>query len=77
MKIENECVTLFESTNSAIWAEKELSKANIQVRIVPVPKHLSSQCGVCIKIYCDDKNEVINTLNEKEIKYLDIITLTK
>ena len=43
-------VILFQSTSYAIRAEKVLHKAGIQSKMIPVPRHLSSDCGVCVRI---------------------------
>ena len=41
---------LFESVNSALHAEKILKANGIAHKIIPVPKHISSDCGVCIRV---------------------------
>ena len=43
-------VILVYSTNYALRAEKVLAKAGISCKLIPVPRHLSSDCGVCIRI---------------------------
>ena len=48
-------VILFHSTSHAIRAEKVLHKAGIQSKMIPVPRHLSSSCGVCVRIERTDR----------------------
>lgn len=43
-------VILFESVSSVLVAEKILKGVGVPNKIVPVPKHLSSDCGVCIRV---------------------------
>ena len=43
-------VILVYSTSYALRAEKVLAKAGISCKLIPVPRHLSSDCGVCIRI---------------------------
>lgn len=43
-------VILVHSTSHAIRAEKILHRAGIRCKLIPVPRHLSSDCGVCIRI---------------------------
>jgi|MudIll2142460700_1097286.scaffolds.fasta_scaffold433358_2 hypothetical protein len=43
-------VLLFESVSAALLAEKILKKKGVPHKIIPVPRHLSSDCGVCIRI---------------------------
>ncbi|MBU0704449.1 MAG: DUF3343 domain-containing protein [Chloroflexi bacterium] len=43
-------VILVHSTSHAIRAEKVLCRAGISCKLIPVPRRLSSDCGVCIRI---------------------------
>jgi len=47
-------VILFHSTSYALRAEKLLDRAGIATKLIPVPRFLSSSCGVCVRIaQCD------------------------
>jgi hypothetical protein len=48
-------VILVYSTSYAIRAEKILYQAGIASKLIPVPRHLSSNCGVCLRIERADK----------------------
>lgn len=41
---------LFFTSNHAFRAEKLLKQQNIPCKLVPVPRHFSSECGVCVRI---------------------------
>lgn len=41
---------LFHTSNHAFRAEKLLTTRGLACRLVPVPRHLSSDCGVCLRI---------------------------
>jgi hypothetical protein len=43
-------VLLFESVSAALLAEKILKKREVPHKLIPIPRHLSSDCGVCIRI---------------------------
>ncbi|HNV49084.1 MAG TPA: DUF3343 domain-containing protein, partial [Spirochaetota bacterium] len=43
-------VVLFHSTNQAIWASKVFAQAGLEYSMIPVPRHLSSDCGYCLRI---------------------------
>ena len=58
-------VVLFQSTSGALMAEKLLKKEGITYKIIPVPRHLSSDCGVCIRFASHDEPVVRKTLTEK------------
>ena len=48
-------VVLVYSTSYAIRAEKVLHQAGVESKLIPVPRHLSSNCGVCLRIARQDK----------------------
>ena len=58
-------VVLFDCVNSALTAEKILKKQGIAHKIIPVPRHISSDCGVCIRIQDSDRIEVEESLDGK------------
>lgn len=43
-------VILVYATSHALRAEKLLAGIGIQGKLIPVPRHLSSDCGVCFRI---------------------------
>ncbi len=45
---------LFKGTSHVVRAEKLLNRAAIPCRLVPVPRTLSSQCGVCLRLAAPD-----------------------
>ncbi|MEA2014754.1 MAG: DUF3343 domain-containing protein [Thermodesulfobacteriota bacterium] len=58
-------VLLFDSTSEALLAEKLFKKADIPYKIIPVPRHISSDCGVCIQFFATDKGSVREALDGK------------
>jgi len=57
-------VILVYSTSHAIRAEKILHKAGIASKLIPVPRHLSSNCGVCLRIDPSDAEAAEEALEE-------------
>ncbi len=55
-------VILIYSPSHAVQAEKILQRAAIPCKLIPVPRHLSSDCGVCIRIRQSDKAAALETL---------------
>jgi hypothetical protein len=49
-------VLLVYSTSFALRAERLLHMAGIQNKLIPVPRHLSSNCGVCIRVAETDRD---------------------
>jgi hypothetical protein len=42
-------VALFRSVHHALRAEKLLNEAGIPCKLIPIPRNLSSDCGVCLR----------------------------
>ena len=57
-------VILVYSTSYALRVEKLLRKAGIPSRLIPVPRHLSSDCGVCLRIAQTDRDAAQRALQE-------------
>lgn len=51
-------VILVDSTSHAIRIEKLLTQHQIICKLVPVPRHLSSDCGVCVRFVSEAKKTV-------------------
>jgi hypothetical protein len=62
---ESTSVVLFESISHALRAEKLIKAAAISCKLIPVPRHLSSDCGVCLCFSTDTKEYVENILQGK------------
>jgi len=55
-------VILVYSTSHALRAEKILLEAGIPCKLIPVPRHLSSDCGVCVRIKEADRETALEAL---------------
>jgi hypothetical protein len=42
-------VALFQSVSHVMKAERMLQSEGLAIKIIPVPKSISSDCGVCIR----------------------------
>jgi len=52
---ERYTVFLVYSTSHALRAEKVLEEAGIDCKLIPVPRQLSSDCGVCVRVRTVDR----------------------
>ncbi len=48
-------VILVYSTSHAMRIEKLLAERGIACKMIPVPRHISSDCGVCIRVKREDR----------------------
>jgi hypothetical protein len=61
-------VILVYSTSYALRAEKVLAEAGIACKLIPVPRHLSSDCGVCVRIERADQEAVLQALEAAQVE---------
>jgi hypothetical protein len=61
-------VILVHSTSHAVRAEKVLHQAGIQCKLIPVPRHLSSDCGVCVRIERADQEAALKALEAAHVE---------
>lgn len=71
-------VLLVQSTSYALKAEKLLRQQDIIPKLIPVPRDLSSDCGVCLQILSTDKDAVLEILKtaNMEIKAMHPLPIT-
>lgn len=62
-------VILVFSTSHAIRAEKVLETAGIACKLVPVPRHISSDCGVCVRIAQTERLAAAQVLKDAEVDF--------
>ncbi|MCK4613676.1 MAG: DUF3343 domain-containing protein [Thermoplasmata archaeon] len=68
-------VALFYSTSLAIRGEKIAKGAEIKVRLIPTPRHLSSDCGIALRFEEKDKDAIIKLFAEAGLDYDQISPL--
>lgn len=51
-------VILVFSTSYAIKAEQLLNRAGMETKLIPVPRQLSSDCGVCVRFPYEELDSV-------------------
>lgn len=58
-------IALFDSTSGALMAEKLFKKDGIPYKIIPVPRHISSDCGVCLRFSAIERKRAEKALDGK------------
>ena len=61
-------VVLMHGTSHAIRAEHLLQRAGIACKLIPVPRHLSSDCGTCVRIDRDQVDAARRVLQEGRLE---------
>jgi len=75
MRSEQFAVVLVYSTSHALRLERMLEEIGIKTKLIPVPRHLSSDCGVCVRFPNDFKDQVQDLLDSKEYEYVGLYSL--
>jgi hypothetical protein len=68
-------VVIFYSTSAAIRTESLAKKQQLEVKLIPVPRHLSSDCGICLSFYTADLDKIKEILNKNTIEFAAIHSL--
>lgn len=55
-------VLTFESTHKAIKTEKVLDE--LEIEMIPTPRHISASCGIAIKCLIDDLDKIKSLMGE-------------
>lgn len=67
-------VMLFKAVSYVLKAEKILKKENLPHKLIPVPKNISSDCGICLRfepaIQSKIEAALLNKVDIEEIRAL-------
>lgn len=75
MKASPHHVVLVYSTSHAIRLESLFQKQEISCRLIPVPRHLSSDCGVCVRFPTDQLAQVEQVISKSGLEIQEIAAL--
>jgi hypothetical protein len=68
-------VVLFYSTSGALRAEKLAKQAGLKVKLIPVPRHLSSDCGLCLRFESSAVEDLQAILEGSSVEFEEICAL--
>ena len=57
-------VVLVHSTSHAIHAERVLKQAGLAVKLIPTPRHISSDCGSAVRIAAESQADSEQALTD-------------
>jgi hypothetical protein len=68
-------VMLFKAVSYVLKAEKILKKEGLPHKLIPVPKYISSDCGICLRFEPAMQNKIeaalLNKVELLEIREMD------
>lgn len=68
-------VLLFHTTSAAFRAEGILRRSGLSVKLIPVPREFSSDCGVAARFHWADRDRVIEILDQQNATIAKIAEL--
>jgi len=68
-------VVTFYSTSVAIRAEKVAKGAGCIVKLIPMPRHLSADCGTALRIQSEDLDKITKLFVDSKVQYTEIARL--
>ncbi|MHC4184005.1 MAG: DUF3343 domain-containing protein [Planctomycetota bacterium] len=63
-----QCVVTFHSTHYALKSERVLKKAKYNIKLVPVPRQFSSNCGLALQFECDRTDEFMDLFKKNRVE---------
>lgn len=61
-------VALFHSVSHALRAERIVMRAGLKIKLIPVPRQFSSNCGTALRFHWPDKEAVRQALQEARVE---------
>lgn len=68
-------VVLFRSVQGALGAERLLLAASVAHKLIPVPRHISSNCGFCVRFEWASRETVERLLSGTDLGVDGIVAL--
>jgi hypothetical protein len=65
---------LFHSVNQTMWGEKLLREKGIPHKLIPVPRQISSDCGVCLRVEAEHADSARRILENVD-GFIDIVVI--
>jgi len=65
-------VILVDSTSHAMRVEKLLINHGLTCKLIPVPRHLSSDCGICVRVLKQDIERIKSLLEDRRVPIRNI-----
>jgi hypothetical protein len=59
---------IFRSMTHVLAAERAARKQGISCRMVPIPRNLSTDCGMCVSVKAEEGDAFIEAVGKKGLK---------
>ncbi|MCP4376511.1 MAG: DUF3343 domain-containing protein [bacterium] len=75
MNDENYSVVIFHSTHAMFCLKKELDRLGVPVKVIPTPRHLSSDCGSALRFGSSQQDIVRSAVSDVRMEIEGIYEL--
>lgn len=65
-------VVLFHTNSAALKAEKALKAAGLEIKLIPTPRQLSSDCGIALRFHWPQAQAVEETLQAAAVEHAGV-----
>ena len=69
------CIATFHSVHEALHFEKVLKEVRLKLQLIPVPREISSSCGIAAKFLPELRPEIEAIIAEKNLEVDGIYVL--
>lgn len=73
--INMQCIATFDTTHMALKFEKKCRTSGMDVRVIPVPRELSSSCGFACSFPCEVQSKIDSLIASSKIEVAGFHTL--
>jgi hypothetical protein len=74
-KTDPRCAAVMEAIHYVIKGEKILKGAGVSIDVIPVPREISSDCGMALEFSCQDRSRVEKLLLDEGVTIVGIYAL--
>jgi hypothetical protein len=74
---DERCAAVFESIHFVIKGEKILKGAGLAADVVPIPREISSDCGMALVFACRDRDRVEQLFGGEGLKVVGLYGLRR
>lgn len=64
----------FKSVSYAMKFESAIKKQDINIKMIPVPRSISSSCGFCVRFNLEILDKIMEEININKMEYEKIYT---
>jgi len=69
---ENDLVAIFHSIHRVMKAEKVLKRERLDILLIPVPRQLTSDCGLAIRYPVGERDRVAQVLAQENLSPAEV-----